>query len=147
MIEKLIEERMVELAIKAWHGDYEEIIKLAEASGVPVEFHGKTLRFGGRGKYPNYSNVPSAIYPGLDPITILVCLGFAFFGMYWPWVMPDAMKALNKRWREEMKKIKKKGKAEKQMKLNNYSESSENNKSKNHRISQIITSDSRITAP
>ena len=32
MIEKLIEERMVELAVKAWRGDYEEIIKLAEAS-------------------------------------------------------------------------------------------------------------------
>jgi len=104
MIEKLIEERMVELAIKAWHGDYEEIIKLAEASGVPVEFRGKTLRFRGRGEYPNYSNVPTAIYQGLDPIAILVCLGFAFFGMYWPWVMPNAMKILNKRWREEIKK-------------------------------------------
>jgi len=105
---QMIEERMVELALKAWRGDYEEIIKLAEASGVPVEFHGKTLRFEGRGEYPNYSNVPTAIYPGLDPITILVCLGFAFFGMYWPWVMPNAMKILNKRWREEVKKSGKK---------------------------------------
>jgi len=137
---------MVELALKAWRGDYEEIIKLAKALDVPVEYNGKVLRLGGRGKFPGYSNVPSAIYQDLDPTTILVCLGFAFFGMFWPWVMPDALKKLNKQWREEMKKIKKKGKTEKQMKLNNYSESSENSKSKNHRISQIIASDSRITA-
>ena len=114
---------MVELAVKAWRGDYEEIIKLAEASGVPVEFHGKTLHFRGRGKYPNYSNVPTAIYPGLDSATILGCLSFAFFGMYWPHVMPNAMKKINKRWREEIKKIKKIGKMEgkeKQTRIINY---------------------------
>ena len=135
---------MVELALKAWHGDYEEIIKLAEASGVPVEYNGKTLRFRGRDEYPNYSNVPSAIYPVLDPATILVCLGFAFFGMCWPWVMPNAMKKLNKRWREEIKKRKKTEKTEKQMKLNNYIESLPNNKSKSQIINQITTSDSRM---
>ena len=108
----IIEERIVDLAFQAWHGNYEEIIKLAKALDVPVEYNGKVLRLGGRGKYPNYSNVPSAIYPGLDPATILVCLGFAFFGMYWPWVIPNAMEALNKRWREEKKKSgsRKKGK-------------------------------------
>ena len=125
---------MVELAIKAGRGDYEEIIKLAEASGVPVEFHGKTLRFEGRGEYPNYSNVPTAIYPSLDPTTILVCLGFAFFGMYWPWVMPNAMIILNKRWREEIKK-------------KNHNESLENNKSKNHIKNQMIINNSRIVVP
>jgi len=105
-IMKNIEERMVDLAFQAWHGNYEEIIKLAKASGIPTEYNGKTLRFMGRGKYPNYTNVPTAIYPGLDPITILVCLGFAFFGMYWPGVMPNVMKSLHKRWKEEQKKIK-----------------------------------------
>jgi len=114
---------MVELAVKAWRGDYEEIIKLAEASGVPVEYNGKTLYFKGRGEYPNYSNVPTAIYLGLDPATILGCLGFAFFGMYWPHVMPNAMKKINKRWREEIKKIKKIEKMEgkeKQTKMDDF---------------------------
>jgi len=101
---KIVSERMVELAMQAWRGDYDEIIKLAKSMDIPVEYNGKVLHLGGRGEYPNYSNVPTAIYKGLDPMTIFSCLGFAFFGMFWPHIIGDATKLLNKRWKEEMKK-------------------------------------------
>ena len=100
----IIGERMVELAMQAWKGNYNEIIKLAKLMDIPVEYDGKVLRFGGRGENPNYSNVPTAIYKGLDPMTIFSCLGFAFFGMFWTDIIGDAMELLNKRWKEEMKK-------------------------------------------
>jgi len=96
-----IEDRMVDLAIKAWHGEYEELISLAEASGIPVEHKGETLRFNGDG-----DGITAGIYPELDPITILVQLGFAFFGAHWPHVIPNAMEKMKKRWKEEMKKPK-----------------------------------------
>lgn len=99
----MIEDRMIELTFQAWHGNYEEIIKLAEASGINIEYNERVLSFKGRGEYPKYSNVPTAIYSGLDPATIFICLGFAFFGMFWPNVMPGALEKLNKRWREEIK--------------------------------------------
>jgi len=101
---KIVGERMVELALQAWKGDYDEIIKLAKAMDIPVEYNGKVLHLGGRGEYPNYSNVPTAIYKGLDPMTIFACLGLAFYGMFWTQIMGDATELLNKRWREEMKK-------------------------------------------
>ena len=100
----IVGERMVELAMQTWRGDYDEIIKLAKSMDIPIEYDGKVLRFGGRGEYPNYSNVPTAIYRGLDPMTIFACLGFAFFGMFWPYVMGDGAELLNKRWKEEAKK-------------------------------------------
>ena len=100
----MIGERMVELAMQAWKGNYDEIIKLAKSMDIPVKYDGKVLHLGGRGKYPNYSNVPTAIYKGLDPMTIFSCLGFAFYGMFWTQVIGDAMKLLNKRWKEEMKR-------------------------------------------
>jgi len=97
----MITARMVELAFQVWHGNYDDLIKLANASGIETQWNGKVLQFKGRGEFPHYSNVPTVIYKGLDPTTIFVCLGLAFFGLFWPEVMPDALEKVNKQWRAE----------------------------------------------
>jgi len=98
----LVEDRMVELAWKAYHGDYTEIVKLAEACGFKVEQRDGVLAIEGM--------VNTGIMRGLDPVNILVCLGFAFFGSYWAWVMPKAIEKIRKLWREEVKRQKKEAK-------------------------------------
>jgi len=44
---KIVGERMVELAMQAWRGDYDEIIKLAKSMDIPVKYDGKVLHLGG----------------------------------------------------------------------------------------------------
>ncbi len=33
-----------------------------------------------------------------DPITRAVCLGFALYGVFWPWAVPDLLKTVNREW-------------------------------------------------
>ena len=94
----LVEDRMVELTWKAYRGDYTETVKLAEKCGFKVEQGDGYLAIGGK--------VNTGIFKGMDPVSILVCLGFAFFGSYWPWVMPKAVEKIRGKWREEIKKQK-----------------------------------------
>lgn len=56
--------------------------------------------------------VRTAIYSSVDPATLFACMGFIFFGQFWPRVMPNGLKKLNIRWKEEMKKVKERGERE-----------------------------------
>ena len=86
---------MVDLAWEAYHGDYNDILTLCDAMDIKTEFQDNVLKLNGK--------IPTAIYNGLDPITIFVCLGFTFFGYYWTDVCGKSVKELNKMWREEIK--------------------------------------------
>ena len=94
----IIEDRIVDLTFRIWHGDYSDLLDLLDASEIKYTKNGKTYNIDGR--------VRTAIYDGLDPGTIFVCLGFTFFGEFWPEVIGDGMEKVNKRWREEVKKRK-----------------------------------------
>ena len=91
----MIGHRMVDLAWQAYHSDYSDILTLCDAMEIKTEFQGNVLKLNGI--------IPTAIYNGLDPTTIYVCLGFTFFGEYWPYVCGENVKDLNKMWREEIK--------------------------------------------
>ena len=91
----MIGHRMVDLAWQAYHSDYSNILTLCDAMEIKTEFQGNVLKLNGI--------IPTAIYNGLDPMTIFVCLGFAFFGYYWCDVCGENMKDLNKMWKEEIK--------------------------------------------
>lgn len=100
----MISNRMAELAVQCWRGEYEETRKLAEARGIRVKHDGcDRISFKSTSDDfpPNQASIPIVIYKGLDLGTIYVCLGWAFFGVYWPYIMD--MKPLNKLWKEEIK--------------------------------------------
>lgn len=92
----IMEDRIVELTFQIYHGDYSEFLKLLDASEIKYTKSGNTYNIEGR--------VRTAIYDGLDPATIFVCLGFVFFGEFWTAAVGDDMEKVNKRWREEVKK-------------------------------------------
>lgn len=95
------EDHLVKLAIHAWHGDFEEIVRLADACGFEPEWDGNTLHIHGL--------VRTALPKHADPVTAFVVLGFAFIGGMWAHACPNGLKKVNKIWKEEMKadKVKK----------------------------------------
>lgn len=62
-----------------------------------AEFDGEFLALEGRCKVAALSKS--------EPLTILICLGFAFFGPYWAFLpdTPEAFKIVKKWWREKRK--------------------------------------------
>jgi len=95
----LIENRLIELTWQAVEGNFDEIIQLADAAGFEtLQNHGQ-LNIKGQ--------VNTAIYKGLDPVTMFISLAFAFLGTHWPSVCPTAIDKINKEWRLRIKKRKK----------------------------------------
>jgi len=71
-----MEDRLVELTLKAVEGETDEIERLAQASGYPMRREDKVLYIKGQ--------VNTAIPLGADPVTTFTCLCFAFLGPFWP---------------------------------------------------------------
>lgn len=46
-----------------------------------------------------YLNITTAILEKSDPITRAVCLAFAVAGQFWPAVMPNLLKEVNREWK------------------------------------------------
>ena len=59
----IIEDRIVELTFQIYHGDYSELVKLLDTSGIEYTKSGNTYNIDGR--------VRTAIYNGLE--SILTC--------------------------------------------------------------------------
>ncbi len=100
---KTIERRMTELAIQCWRGQYEDTIALAHARDIVTERDGDTIKFKHAHNNPshNQASIPTAITRGMDPISISVCLVFAFFGIFWTSII--STKEVKRAWKEEEK--------------------------------------------
>jgi len=96
-----ISDRFVDLVFKIRAGDFDEVRRLADLSGLTITSEtAHVLYVSGR--------VTTAIYSKLDPVTLFIVLGLAFFGEYWVDVMPDGLEKVNWRWRKEIKEQKEK---------------------------------------
>ena len=78
--------------------DGNDISNWLEELGCKCEWKGNVLYIDGL--------IKTAIHRQLDPVNIYVCIAFALFGPYWPWVCGDGLKRINKIWKERLKKTK-----------------------------------------
>lgn len=94
----MITNRLIDLTFQIRNGNFEELKTLADLSDILIREKNNVLYLNGK--------VNTAIYPEIDPVSIFVALGFAFFGLFWIYVMPDGLERLNKRWKVEIKEQK-----------------------------------------
>jgi len=100
--------RLAEKVIELYENPdkFEEWLKLmSKANVIKYKRSGNIFSLEGR--------ITTGVSPSFDPLTNLVCLGFAFFGELWVY-MPDVEQAFDKvkKWWKEKIKEKKKIKAE-----------------------------------
>ena len=88
---------MLTIKSKVWQFlDGEDISPWLNRIGVKNWWDGNVLHIEGQ--------VRTSIHRELDPATCYACLALGIFGVFWPWVLGDDFKQLNKEWRERVKR-------------------------------------------
>ena len=89
-----VENRIVDLVFQIKQGNFTEFLRLLNASGISYTETEKDV-------YNIAGRVRATIYSGTDPVSLFVCICYALLGEFWPYIVPNGMKKLHKRWKKE----------------------------------------------